>query len=51
MIAKMPTIAALAYKTAIGQPVVYPDNTRSFAENFLHMMFATPCEPYQVVTP
>ena len=47
MIAKMPTIAALAYKTAVGQPCVYPDNSRSFANNFLRMMFATPCEPYE----
>ncbi len=48
LIAKMPTIAALAYKTAIGQPVIYPDNSLGFVENFLHMMFATPCAPYRV---
>jgi len=48
LIAKMPTIAALAYKTAIGQPVVYPRNHLSWAANFLHMMFATPCEEYHV---
>ena len=43
LVAKMPTIAAISYKTAIGQPVVYPDHSLNFAENFLHMMFATPC--------
>ena len=48
LIAKMPTIAANAYKYAIGQPFVYPRNDLGFAENFLHMMFATPCEDYQV---
>ena len=50
LIAKMPTIAANAYKYAIGQPFVYPRNDLGFAENFLHMMFATPCEDY-VVSP
>jgi len=48
MIAKMPTIAAMAYKYSIGQPFIYPDNNLDFTENFLHMMFATPCEKYQV---
>lgn len=48
MIAKMPTIAAMAYKYSIGQPFVYPDNSLGFAENFLHMMFSTPCETYKV---
>lgn len=48
MIAKMPTLAALSYKYSIGQPSVYPKNELSFAGNFLHMMFATPCEPYKV---
>eukprot|EP00455_Lapot_gusevi_P042324 TRINITY_DN5001_c0_g1_i6.p1 TRINITY_DN5001_c0_g1~~TRINITY_DN5001_c0_g1_i6.p1 ORF type:complete len:360 (+),score=104.16 TRINITY_DN5001_c0_g1_i6:512-1591(+) len=48
LIAKMPTIAAIAYKTHIGQPIVYPRNDLSFVENFLSMMFATPCEPYVV---
>lgn len=47
-LAKMPTIAAMAYKYSIGQPFVYPDNSLGFAENFLHMMFATPCEKYKV---
>ncbi|MCB2102287.1 MAG: citrate (Si)-synthase [Rhodobacterales bacterium] len=46
MIAKMPTIAAWAYKYSIGQPFIYPRNDLSFAEDFLHMMYATPCEPY-----
>ncbi|MBC6439418.1 MAG: citrate synthase [Rhodospirillales bacterium] len=48
LIAKMPTIAAMAYKWSIGQPFVYPRNDLDYAENFLHMMFAVPCEPYQV---
>lgn len=45
-IAKMPTIAAMCYKYSIGQPFIYPDNSLSIAENFLYMMFATPCEEY-----
>ncbi|MDE3061411.1 MAG: citrate (Si)-synthase, partial [Pseudomonadota bacterium] len=48
MIAKMPTMAAMAYKYSIGQPFIYPDNELGFAENFLHMMFATPCEKTKV---
>jgi citrate synthase len=44
MIAKMPTIAAMCYKYSIGQPFMPPQNKMSYAENFLHMMFATPCE-------
>jgi citrate synthase len=48
IIAKMPTIAAMAYKYSIGQPFIYPKNELSFVENFLHMMFATPCEEYKV---
>ncbi|MBM3582984.1 MAG: citrate (Si)-synthase [Alphaproteobacteria bacterium] len=48
MIAKMPTIAAWAYKYSMGQPFVYPQNRFGFAENFMQMMFATPCEEYQV---
>jgi citrate synthase len=48
MIAKMPTLAAMAYKYSIGQPFIYPQNELSFTENFLHMMFATPCEKYKV---
>lgn len=48
LIAKIPTIAAMAYKYSIGQPFVYPDNSLGFSENFLHMMFSTPCEKYEV---
>ena len=47
LIAKMPTIAAMAYKYAIGQPFVFPQNSLGFAENFLHMCFSVPCEPYE----
>src|SRR6188768_4580533 len=43
MIAKMPTIAAMAYKYSIGQPFIYPRNELSYAANFLHMCFAVPC--------
>ena len=48
LIAKMPTIAAMAYKFSIGQPFIYPRNDLSYAENFLHMMFAVPCETYEI---
>ena len=48
MIAKMPTIAAMAYKYHIGQPFVYPKNDLDYASNFLHMCFAVPCEDYKV---
>ena len=48
LISKMPTIAAWAYKYSLGHPFVYPRNQLSYAENFLHMMFATPCEEYRV---
>jgi len=44
LIAKMPTIAAMCYKYSIGQPFMPPQNHMSYAENFLHMMFGTPCE-------
>ncbi len=47
LIAKMPTIAAMCYKYAKGQPFIYPQNHMSYAENFLHMMFATPCQEYK----
>lgn len=40
LIAKMPTLAAMAYKTSVGQPIIYPRNDLSYCENFLHMMFA-----------
>ena len=48
MIAKIPTLAAMAYKYSIGQPFMYPRNDLDFAENFLYMMFAVPSEQYQV---
>jgi citrate synthase len=48
MIAKVPTIAAAAYKRNIGEPIMYPQNHLSYAGNLLYMMFATPCEPYEV---
>lgn len=48
LISKMPTLAAMAYKYSIGQPFVYPRNDLSYGGNFLHMMFATPCEEYEV---
>ncbi len=48
LIAKMPTIAAMAYKYHIGQPFVYPKNELDYATNFLHMCFAVPCEEYKV---
>ncbi|RMD68384.1 MAG: citrate synthase [Gammaproteobacteria bacterium] len=48
LIAKMPVIAAHSYKYSIGQPFIYPDNALGYAENFLHMMFAVPTEPYHV---
>jgi len=48
LIAKMPTIAAMAYKYSIGQPYVYPQNHLKYAENFLQMTFSVPAEPYIV---
>jgi citrate synthase len=48
MIAKMPTIAAMAYKYSIGQPFLYPLNHLGYSENFLRMTFGVPCEEYQV---
>ncbi|MGI9392666.1 MAG: citrate synthase [Parvibaculales bacterium] len=48
LIAKMPTIAAMAYKYSIGQPFIYPENSLSYAANFLHMCFSVPCEPSNV---
>lgn len=44
LIAKIPTIAAMCYKYSMGQPFMFPQNDLGYAENFLHMMFATPCE-------
>jgi citrate synthase len=46
LIAKMPTLVAMAYKYTIGQPYIYPKNDLSYAGNFMRMMFATPCEDY-----
>ena len=48
IIAKMPTLAAMCYKHGVGQPFMYPQNDMGFAENFLHMMFGTPCESPKV---
>jgi citrate synthase len=48
MIAKLPTIAAMAYKYSVGQPFVYPKNSLSYAGNFLHMCFSVPAEDYVV---
>ncbi|MDX1709993.1 MAG: citrate synthase [Rhodovibrionaceae bacterium] len=48
LIAKMPTIAAMAYKYSVGQPFMYPRNDLNYAENFLYMTYAVPCEEYKV---
>lgn len=48
MIAKIPTLAAMAYKYSVGQPFVYPKNSLDYASNFMHMMFALPSEEYVV---
>jgi citrate synthase len=48
LVAKMPTIAAMAYKFSLGQPFMYPRNDLKYAANFLHMMFGVPCEDYEV---
>ncbi|MCP4784329.1 MAG: citrate synthase [Fuerstiella sp.] len=48
LIAKVRTLATYAYKKSIGQPMVYPQNKLKYCENFLHMMFAVPCEGYEV---
>jgi citrate synthase len=47
LIAKMPTLVAMAYKYAIGQPYIYPKNELSYSANFMRMMFATPCADYE----
>jgi citrate synthase len=47
LIAKMPTLVAMAYKYSIGQPFIYPQNSLGYTENFMRMMFATPCEDYE----
>jgi citrate synthase len=48
LIAKMPTLVAMAYKYSVGQPFVYPKNDLSYTANFMHMMFSTPCENYKI---
>jgi citrate synthase len=48
LIAKMPTIAAYSYKHSLGQPFLYPQNRLDYVANFLYLMFATPCEAYEV---
>ena len=48
LIAKLPTLVAMAYKYSIGQPFIYPRNDLSYSANFMRMMFSTPCEEYQV---
>ena len=48
LIAKMPTLVAMAYKYGVGQPFMYPQNDLSYAGNFMRMMFGTPCEEYKV---
>jgi citrate synthase len=48
LIAKMPTLVAMAYKYSVGQPFIYPKNDLAYAGNFMRMMFATPCEDYKV---
>src|SRR5947208_5235529 len=48
LLAKLPTIAAYAYKKAVGQPFLYPDNSLGYVENFLRMCFGVPAQPYEV---
>ena len=48
IIAKMPTLGAMCYKHGIGQPFMYPQNDMTLAENFIHMMFGTPCDPPKI---
>jgi len=48
LLAKLPTIAAYAFKKAVGQPLLYPDNSLGYVENFLRMCFGVPAEPYEV---
>ena len=48
LMAKLPTIAAYAYKKSVGQPLLYPDNSQSYVDNFLRMTFGFPAEPYEV---
>ena len=48
LIAKMPTLVAMSYKYGVGQPFIYPKNSLSYTGNFMRMMFATPCEEYEL---
>jgi citrate synthase len=48
MVAKIPTLAAMAFKYSLGQPFVYPDNSLNYSENFMKMCFAVPAEPYKI---
>lgn len=48
LIAKLPTLAAWAYKNSVGHSVVYPQNNLNYVDNFINMMFSTPCEDYKV---
>ena len=48
IVAKLPTIAAAAYKLSVGQPFIYPRNDLGYAENLMHMLFAVPAEPYEI---
>jgi citrate synthase len=48
LLAKLPTITAYAYKKSVGQPLIYPDNKKSYCENLLYMMFSLPAEKYEV---
>src|SRR5436190_10800800 len=48
LMAKVPTIASYAYKKAIGQPMLYPDNSLGYVENFLRMTFGVPATPYEI---
>ncbi len=48
MVAKIPTLAAMAYKYSVGQPYIYPDNSLNFSENFIQMCFAVPAEKYKI---
>src|SRR5213082_70189 len=48
LLAKLPTIAAYAYKKSVGQPLLYPDNSLGYVENFLRMTFGLPTQPYEV---
>src|SRR5947209_20270766 len=50
LIAKLPTIVAMAYKYSVGQPFIYPKNNLSYTDNFMRMMFAVPAEHYKLNT-